>query len=176
MTSMNCRCNWSDTAAINCAGVPMAPRCVWMRWSEQTRVQRWTHDGVTPHSACPKPTLPHSEPVKPGRRSAKWKCFASNPDNWWATLDKSKKNDSEQEIENVITLSASSLATLRDCSLKWFYEKKAGANLVRKNSATIGSIVHALAQGITTGQIEPNIESLQKIVPVNKFLIDFKMI
>lgn len=88
--------------------------------------------------------------------------FASNPDNWWATLDKSKKNDSEQEIENVITLSASSLATLRDCSLKWFYEKKAGANLVRKNSATIGSIVHALAQGITTGQIEPNIESLQK--------------
>jgi hypothetical protein len=46
--------------------------------------------------------------------------------------------------------------------LKWFLEKKAGANIPRQNAASIGSIVHALAQGLSNGEIEPNFEALKE--------------
>ncbi|MFM8212811.1 MAG: RecB family exonuclease, partial [Actinomycetes bacterium] len=86
----------------------------------------------------------------------------SNPHNWWATFS---SNDDFYEIikeKSFIKLSASSLATLRDCSLKWFLERKAGATLLRQNSASIGSIIHAIAQGLTNEEIDPNLESLKK--------------
>ena len=86
----------------------------------------------------------------------------SNPHNWWATFS---SNDDFYEIikeKTFIKLSASSLATLRDCSLKWFLERKAGATLLRQNSASIGSIIHAIAQGLTNEEIDPNLESLKK--------------
>ena len=85
----------------------------------------------------------------------------SNPHNWWATF---KSDDNYYEIikeKSFIKLSASSLATLRDCSLKWFLERKAGATLLRQNSASIGSIIHAIAQGLSTNEIKPNIEDLK---------------
>lgn len=86
----------------------------------------------------------------------------SNPHSWWATFS---SNDNFYEIikeKSFIKLSASSLATLRDCSLKWFLERKAGATLLRQNSASIGSIIHAIAQGLTNEEIKPNLESLKK--------------
>ncbi|MFM1986836.1 MAG: hypothetical protein RIS18_1053 [Actinomycetota bacterium] len=87
---------------------------------------------------------------------------SANPENWWATY---KPSPSEVKLaidDNPISLSGSGLATLRDCGLKWFLEKKAGANIPRQNAASIGSIVHALAQGLSEGEIEPNFEALKE--------------
>ncbi len=84
----------------------------------------------------------------------------AEPDNWWAL---NAANPSQEQIapENrAVKLSGSGLATLRDCGLKWFLEKKAGANEIRQNSASIGSIVHALAQGLTKKKIPANKEAL----------------
>lgn len=86
---------------------------------------------------------------------------AANPANWWASF---KPTESETEITESnapVTLSGSGLATLRDCGLKWFLEKKAGAIVPRQNSASIGSIIHALAQGLSDGDIPANFESLK---------------
>lgn len=86
----------------------------------------------------------------------------SNPKNWWATFS---SDDNFFEIikeKSFIKISASSLATLRDCSLKWFLERKAGATLIRQNSASIGSIIHAIAQGLSNNEIEPKVENLKK--------------
>ena len=46
--------------------------------------------------------------------------------------------------------------------MKWFLEKKAGANIPRQNAASIGSIVHALAQGLSNSEINPNFEALKE--------------
>ncbi len=85
----------------------------------------------------------------------------SNPLNWWATFSSDDKYYEIIKEKSFIKLSASSLTTLRDCSLKWYLERKAGATLLRQNSASIGSIIHAIAQGLTDNEIEPTIESLK---------------
>ncbi len=98
----------------------------------------------------------------------------SNPHNWWATFS---SNDNFYEVikeKSFIKLSASSLATLRDCSLKWFLERKAGAILLRQNSASIGSIIHAIAQGLTNDEIKPNIESLKHELDKVWFQLNFE--
>jgi superfamily I DNA/RNA helicase/RecB family exonuclease len=79
--------------------------------------------------------------------------FAADPSNWWATESVAKSPVAIAEENKPVILSGSGLATLRDCSLKWFLEKKAGANLGRQNSASIGSIIHALAHGLANGEI-----------------------
>lgn len=98
----------------------------------------------------------------------------SNPHNWWATYS---SNDNFYDIikeKSFIKLSASSLATLKACSLKWFLERKAGATLLRQNSASIGSIIHAIAQGLTNDEIKPNLESLKKELDKVWFQLNFE--
>ncbi len=87
---------------------------------------------------------------------------AADPQNWWATIKPQASKIKLAPDDQPVALSGSGLATLRDCGLKWFLEKKAGANIPRQNSASIGSLVHALAQGLSDEVIEPNFESLKE--------------
>lgn len=87
---------------------------------------------------------------------------AADPENWWATFKPGSTQNKIAPDDQPVTVSGSGLATLRDCGLKWFLEKKAGANVPRQNSASIGSIVHALAQGLSNGEIEPEIQKLRE--------------
>ena len=87
---------------------------------------------------------------------------AADPQNWWATFKPSASEIKLTQDDQPVSLSGSGLATLRDCGLKWFLEKKAGANIPRQNAASIGSIVHALAQGLSNGEIDPNFEALKE--------------
>jgi len=87
---------------------------------------------------------------------------AADPENWWATFKPGSTQNKIAPDDQPVTVSGSGLATLRDCGLKWFLEKKAGANIPRQNAASIGSIVHALAQGLSNGEIDPNFEALKE--------------
>ena len=87
---------------------------------------------------------------------------AADPQNWWATFKPGSTQNKIAPDDQPVMVSGSGLATLRDCGLKWFLEKKAGANVPRQNSASIGSIVHALAQGLSNGEIEPDIQKLKE--------------
>jgi hypothetical protein len=89
---------------------------------------------------------------------------AADPQNWWATFKPSASEIKLAQDDQPVSLSGSGLATLRDCGLKWFLEKKAGANIPRQNAASIGSIVHALAQGLSNGEIDPNFEALKEMI------------
>ena len=57
-------------------------------------------------------------------------------------------------------ISGSALEHILACPLKWFYERKANASVSRGTAMSFGSIVHALAEYVGKGDLEPDVELL----------------
>lgn len=101
--------------------------------------------------------------------------LASN--KWWGLTkpDASKKPIREKALP--VKVSASQIKSLDDCSLKWFFDNDGGAKLLKAQSMSVGSVVHALANAIVKNEVKPEFDALadyvERIWPKIEFEADW---
>ncbi|MGO4955767.1 ATP-dependent helicase [Luteococcus sp. Sow4_B9] len=81
-------------------------------------------------------TDPAGKPLVPG----------ADPGSWWGILDHSQATSAVVEADKEITLSGSQVESLLDCPRHWFLARQARAEAQRGSAASLGSVVHVLAQ------------------------------
>ncbi|MCH1403344.1 MAG: PD-(D/E)XK nuclease family protein, partial [Candidatus Nanopelagicales bacterium] len=57
-----------------------------------------------------------------------------------------------------------SLDAIRQCSMKWFLDHEAHADVVRSSATAFGSIVHAIADHVARGEIPEDLRSMEAFV------------
>lgn len=85
---------------------------------------------------------------------------AANPDTWWGMREWSVSDRSIRDPEEPLRVSGSMWKDIADCSLKWFFDREAGGGTARGASTAFGSIVHALADSVASGDVEPDLGEL----------------
>jgi superfamily I DNA/RNA helicase/RecB family exonuclease len=84
----------------------------------------------------------------------------ADPQRWWGLLDYTRNDEPIADSRVPVPLSASAVQEIDACGLKWFLERKAGAQEPTGEAQGVGQVFHALAEGVTKGEIAPDIEVL----------------
>ncbi len=85
---------------------------------------------------------------------------AAHPDRWWGLVETTHSDTPVQLTDQPVLLSASGLQRLEECPLRWFLEKKAGAESASSSAMGFGNVVHALAHEIGQGSTEAALAAL----------------
>ncbi len=81
---------------------------------------------------------------------------AADPDRWWGVRDPTAADQPVRPSDQPLVLSGSSLEGLVSCPLRWFLEHEVHADTGRGTALGFGSVVHAVADGVATGQLDPD--------------------
>ncbi|WP_461109239.1 PD-(D/E)XK nuclease family protein [Tessaracoccus terricola] len=68
---------------------------------------------------------------------------AADPAAWWGVREESS---GAPEVPDVIRITGSQLETLLSCPRRWFLSRRAGAEAGRRSRASVGDVVHLLAE------------------------------
>ena len=63
-----------------------------------------------------------------------------------------------------VRLSPSSVEALRTCPLRWFLERRVGAGTPAGTHATVGTVVHAVAEALARGEVAPERDAIAPLV------------
>jgi RecB family exonuclease len=85
---------------------------------------------------------------------------AADPGRWWGLVDTTASDTPVTAEDTPLLLSGSSLQRLEECPLRWFLEKRAGAESATTTAMGFGNVVHALAHEIGQGQTPPVLDVL----------------
>ena len=89
---------------------------------------------------------------------------AADPDRWWGVKELTCSDEPVRSAEAPLVLSGSSLEGLVRCPLRWFLEHEVHAETGRGTAMGFGSVVHAVADGVATGQLEPDADAAMAAV------------
>ncbi|MCD6638291.1 MAG: ATP-dependent helicase [Nocardioides sp.] len=78
----------------------------------------------------------------------------ADPAHWWGVRSTSLAHQAIRDPEAPVPVSASMLTTILTCPARWFFEREAGGVSAAHQSASLGQIVHALAERVATGELE----------------------
>jgi superfamily I DNA/RNA helicase len=85
----------------------------------------------------------------------------AHPSSWWGEASVSVGGRPVRAEDQPIAMSGSRLDDLIACPLKWFLEQDARAETPRGSATQFGSIIHAVAEYVATGEANPEeIETL----------------
>jgi superfamily I DNA/RNA helicase/RecB family exonuclease len=79
----------------------------------------------------------------------------ADPATWWGLREPTLSSRPVRLPDEPVTLSASALDGLLTCPAQWFLEREAGGAVVSSTSQGFGKVVHALAERIARGEIDP---------------------
>jgi superfamily I DNA/RNA helicase/RecB family exonuclease len=85
---------------------------------------------------------------------------AAHPDRWWGVVDPSPGAAPVRPLDRRVTLSGSRVAGFERCPRQWFLDHEAHAQGVSTSSQGFGSVVHALAEAVALGTLEPDVDVL----------------
>ncbi len=85
----------------------------------------------------------HGRPVAP----------AADPATWWGMRSPSRSERPVRPDDQPVTLSASALEGLLRCPAQWFLSREAGGQVVSTSSQGFGTVVHALAERVASGDL-----------------------
>jgi ATP-dependent exoDNAse (exonuclease V) beta subunit len=88
----------------------------------------------------------------------------ADPAAWWGTRAASRSVQPVRDPERPVPVSATMLEHVMACPTQWFLMTEAGGSGTAHQSANIGQLVHALAQRVATGDVEPEIDTLMRHV------------
>jgi len=83
---------------------------------------------------------------------------AAHPSRWWGLALPTESAQPVQPPDAAVPLSGSSLDGLQTCPLRWFLEHEVHAQTAASTAMGFGSVVHALADEVATGKLEPDLE------------------
>lgn len=81
---------------------------------------------------------------------------AAHPSTWWGTLPVTESTVPIDDPTKPVYARGSSLQTFEDCSLSWFMSQRALAAETKTIALSFGTIVHAFAQAINEGSLDPS--------------------
>lgn len=82
---------------------------------------------------------------------------AADPARWWGLADWTFAPEPVRAEGSTIHLSASTTDAIDTCPLRWFLEREAGAGTSSGLSASVGSIVHAIAKDLGDRILDPDV-------------------
>ncbi len=77
----------------------------------------------------------------------------ADPATWWGMRRVSQSDRPLRDPDKPVVVSASMLQSLLECPAKWFLEREAGGERVSTSSQGFGTVVHAIADRLATGDL-----------------------
>jgi len=100
---------------------------------------------------------------------------AADPATWWGVAEVTDTDVPMRADLELIRLSGSALEQLGNCPLQWFLEREARGGAGSGRAAGFGSIVHALAEAVTRGTLEPDLDTLAQRVDAVWARLEFEI-
>ncbi|MGI8613368.1 MAG: ATP-dependent helicase [Nocardioidaceae bacterium] len=85
---------------------------------------------------------------------------AAHPDSWWGVAAETRSSVPVRPAAEPLALSGSAVDSLARCPLRWFLAREAGGETAQTSARGFGSIVHALAAAVHTGEVDADIDAL----------------
>lgn len=98
----------------------------------------------------------------------------ADPSTWWGTRAASRSVEPIRDPEQPVPVSASLLDSVAVCPTQWFLEREAGGIARAHQSANLGELLHALAQRVAVGELEPAVDVLMEHVDAVWDRLDFR--
>ncbi|MBA2456483.1 MAG: ATP-dependent helicase [Nocardioidaceae bacterium] len=86
----------------------------------------------------------------------------ASPDSWWGTSDPTDTTTPVRPVDEPVALSGSALDGLASCPLRWFLAREAGGASTSTTAQGFGSLLHALAESVVTGETVADDVPLQR--------------
>jgi len=97
-------------------------------------------------------TDPAGEPLVP----------AARPDTWWGVRAPTTGARPVRPVDVPVTLSGSAVSAHHRCPRAWFLDREAHASAATSSSQGLGSVVHALAEAVATGELPAELDVLER--------------
>jgi superfamily I DNA/RNA helicase/RecB family exonuclease len=82
----------------------------------------------------------------------------ADPATWWGTRARSWSTEPVRDVDRPVPVSASVLEKLMVCPTQWFLEREAGGVARAHQAASLGLLVHALAERVARGELDASID------------------
>ncbi len=79
---------------------------------------------------------------------------AADPETWWGLRERTSNDTPVRPADEPLHISASALEGLLSCPLRWFLARETAGDSARSSSLGFGSVIHALAEHMTSGVVE----------------------
>lgn len=99
---------------------------------------------------------------------------SADPATWWGTRAATRSVQPVRDPDQPVPVSASVLESMMVCPTQWFLEREAGGIARAHQSANLGELLHALAQRVATGEVEPSVDVLMAHVDAVWDRLDFR--
>lgn len=82
----------------------------------------------------------------------------ADPSNWWGVDPPGVSPVPIRVIDEPIRISGSDIKSLDECGLAWFLRKEARGVVTRGDALTVGSVIHAFARALYSGELPADVE------------------
>jgi len=86
---------------------------------------------------------------------------SAHPQSWWGIAPLTENAQPVDVVGEPVYIRGSSLQSLHDCALSWFMSQRVHAEEQTTAVLSFGSIVHALAEAVGLGTIQPNLPAIE---------------
>jgi superfamily I DNA/RNA helicase/RecB family exonuclease len=86
---------------------------------------------------------------------------AARPDTWWGVRAPTQGATPVRPADAPVTLSGSGVSAHHRCPRAWFLDREAHASAATSSSQGLGSVVHALAEAVATGELPADLDVLE---------------
>ncbi|MFL6110612.1 MAG: ATP-dependent helicase [Catenulispora sp.] len=87
---------------------------------------------------------------------------SAHPDKWWGLLDETASEQPVRDPQQPLLLSASQVAAIDECSLRWFLDHEAAAHEQKTAALGFGNVVHVLADEVAKGDTPARLDVLME--------------
>jgi superfamily I DNA/RNA helicase/RecB family exonuclease len=85
---------------------------------------------------------------------------AARPASWWGLVDETPGVRPVRPVDQPLALSGSAVSSFDRCPRAWFLDREVHARGATSASQGFGSVVHALAEAVATGEVAPDVDAL----------------
>jgi superfamily I DNA/RNA helicase/RecB family exonuclease len=88
----------------------------------------------------------------------------ADPSTWWGTRAATRSVRPVRDPDQPVPVSASIVDAFDVCPTRWFLAREAGGVARQHQSANVGEMVHALAQRVATGELQPGRDGVEELM------------
>jgi superfamily I DNA/RNA helicase/RecB family exonuclease len=87
---------------------------------------------------------------------------SAHPDKWWGLVEETSSEQPVRDPAKPLLLSASQVAAIDECSLRWFLDHEAAAHEQKTVALGFGNVVHVLADEVAKGDTPARLDVLME--------------
>ncbi|WP_041540726.1 ATP-dependent helicase [Catenulispora acidiphila] len=87
---------------------------------------------------------------------------SAHPDKWWGLVEETASEQPVRDPAKPLLLSASQVAAIDECSLRWFLDHEAAAHEQKTVALGFGNVVHVLADEVAKGDTPARLDVLME--------------